>query len=192
MSPADAFRQNPFHYLAAKERDMLLQIIGNTPAWVWALLAFLVYRGVVASVGQETGLKKLFIIPIVMLGLSIQGIAGSFGASLMAAPVWLAGMAAGILASWILFSLDSVIVRPERGTVFQHGSWLPMFLMMGIFLTKYAVAVCLVMSPQLKQHAGFVISVCVLYGIFNGVLIGRLLRIVAIYRSGVARIYNLL
>lgn len=171
---------------------MLPQIIGNTPVWVWALLAFLVYRGLVASVGQETALKKLFIVPLVMLGLSIQGIASSFGASLMAAPVWLAGMAAGVLAAWILFSLDSVIVRPERGTVFQHGSWLPMFLMMGIFLTKYAVAVCLVMSPQLKQHAGFVISICVLYGIFNGVLIGRLLRIVAIYRSGVARIYNLL
>ena len=39
------------------------QIILRTPLWVWVLLAFLVYRGMLASVNRETSLKKAFIIP---------------------------------------------------------------------------------------------------------------------------------
>ncbi|RJF97168.1 DUF6622 family protein [Noviherbaspirillum saxi] len=171
---------------------MLQEIVSNTPFWVWPLLAFLIYRGVLASVDRETSLKKLFIIPTVMLGLSIQGVVGSFGAHGAAGPAWIAGLAVGTLATWMMFSLDSVNVTPERGTVFQHGSWLPLALMMGIFLTKYAVGVLLAMSPLLRQETGFVVTVCTLYGLFNGMFLGRLLRIVAIYRLGVARIHKLL
>ena len=53
---------------------MLAQIILNTPVWVWALLMFLIYRGILASADREISLKKTFIIPVVMLALSVQGI----------------------------------------------------------------------------------------------------------------------
>lgn len=177
---------------------MLQQILINTPIWVWALLAFLIYRGVLASIGRETGIRRLFIIPLAMLALSIHGIATSFGAASGVLPVlsvwstWLAAAVAGTALAWTLFSLDSVSVYPERGTVFQEGSWMPLMLMMSIFMMKYALNVVLHVAPQVTQDSGFVIAVCMLYGLFNGIFIGRLLRILAIYRLGVARKYKLL
>jgi hypothetical protein len=175
-----------------KERDMLQQIVLKTPVWVWFLLAFLIYRGLLASAGRETRLKRIFLIPAAMLALTIHAIATTFGAHAAAAPLWLAGMAAGTALSWGLFSLDSVSVYPERATVFEQGSWMPLMLMLGIFLTRYGVAVALTMAPQLAQDLTFAAIVCALYGVFNGLFIGRLLRIVAIYRAGVARTYKLL
>jgi hypothetical protein len=82
------------HRSPKKETAMLQQLLINTPVWVWGLLAFLIFRGMLASVGRETGIRRLFIIPLVMLGLSMHGIAASFGADPFAVPVWLAATAA--------------------------------------------------------------------------------------------------
>lgn len=177
---------------------MLQQILLNTPIWVWALLAFLIYRGMLASIGRETSIRRLFIIPLAMLALSIHGIATSFGPVSGVLPVfsiwpaWLTAALAGTALAWTMFSLDSVSVYPDRGTVFQQGSWMPLMLMVSIFLMKYASNVILHVAPQAAQDTGFVIAACMLYGLFNGIFIGRLLRIFAIYRLGVARKYKLL
>jgi hypothetical protein len=67
---------------------MLQQILSHTPAYVWAILAFLVYRGVIASLDREVALKKLFIIPAVMLALSLHDLAGKFGFTSLSVPAW--------------------------------------------------------------------------------------------------------
>jgi hypothetical protein len=76
-----------------------------------------------------------------------------------------------------------MIPYPERGVLLQRGSWLPLALMMGIFLTKYTVAVLLAMQPTLAQESALVATVCALYGLFNGMFIGRLLRVITLYRE---------
>jgi len=171
---------------------MLQQIFMKTPLWVWPLLAFLLYRGVAASKDREVGLSRLFIIPAVMLGLSIQGIASTFGTNLAAAPVWFGFMLVGTLMAWHFFDSSSVSVLPEKGRVALRGSWSQMALIMGIFMTKYAVNVTLSMNPGLNQQLAFAAMVCALYGVFNGVFVGQLLRIVSIYRGGLVTTHKLL
>lgn len=171
---------------------MLQQILVKTPAWVWVLLAFLIYRGLVASVDRVVGLRKVFIIPLVMLALSVQGIASAFGGNAIAVPVWLMAMMAGAFAGWHLLGAEDVVPLPERGSVRLRGSWSTMVLILGIFLTKYTVNVALSLQPDLPHQLAFVATVCALYGVFNGVFIGQLLRIVAIFRDGVARFQNFL
>jgi hypothetical protein len=165
---------------------MLQQIVVHTPVWVWALLAFLVYRGFIASVDREVALKKTFIIPVVMLVLSIQGMTSGFGASAFAAPVWLASLVLGSALAWMLADPAALRAFPERGTIHLRGSWAPMMLMMGIFLTKYAVGVTLALHPALRGQMEFVASVCALYGLFSGIFLGKQLRIVAVYRQSLS------
>ncbi|MES2934086.1 MAG: DUF6622 family protein [Pseudomonadota bacterium] len=162
---------------------MLEQIITRTPIWVWALLAFLIYRGVIASIDREVVFKKLFIIPLLMMALSIQGIVNTFGAHLMAPVIWFSAAALGGWITWKLVKSDDITPRPATGTVFQPGSWTPLAIMMGIFLTKYIVSITLSMHPALAQNMQFVCTVCGLYGVFNGILLGKLLRTVALYRD---------
>jgi hypothetical protein len=171
------------HPLTIKEYIMLQQILTHTPLWVWAVLAFVLYRGWLASVGREIALKRVFIIPAVMLALSLQGIASAFGAAPAVVPVWLACMLAGAMLAWRMLDRDSVRIDPLRRIVSQRGSWIPLLLMMGIFCTKYAVGVALSLQPELAQHLWFAASVCALYGLFNGIFIGQALRILALYRQ---------
>ena len=161
---------------------MLGQIIFNTPLWIWALLVFLIYRGIRAAGDREIRFGRVFIIPLVMLALSLHCIASTFDAGLAVMLTWLASaIVAGWLA-WHFFDQGTIVAHPDRNTIFQPGSWMPMALMMGIFFTKYTVAVTLVLNPHYAQHAGFATGICTLYGVFNGIFIGNLLRTISIYR----------
>jgi len=162
---------------------MFVQIISHTPLWVWALLAYLIYRGVLASADREVALNKLFVIPIVMLMLSLQGIVTIFGITLLTLACWVACAGLATALSWSLFRPDQITPHPARGTLFLRGSWLPMCLMLGIFVTKYVVNVMLAVQPALAQQVVFAAVVCALYGMFNGIFIGKLARTVVLYRA---------
>jgi hypothetical protein len=166
-----------------KENAMLQQIIVHTPLWVWAILAFLLYRGLLASVDREVALRRVFLIPLIMLVLSLQGMVSAFGADSMALPVWLACTLAATALAWQGVDAGSVRPQPQRAAVLLRGSWMPLALMMGVFCTKYAVGVAMAMQPALKLQATFAVGICALYGVFNGIFIGRALRTVAIYRQ---------
>ena len=156
---------------------MIQQIISHTPTYVWALLAFLVYRGVAAAKDREVALGKLFIIPVVMLVISLAGINGH---GLLGAAAWLAGMLASVVIVWAT-GKGGIVVNRAAGTVLQRGSWAPLVLMVAIFVTKYTVAVMSAMHPELQHQMPFVVAVSGLFGVFNGVFIGRVLACVAAY-----------
>ena len=57
-----------------------------------------------------------------------------------------------------------------------RGSVMPLMLMLAIFLTKYITSVVLVIQPQLAQQLAVAATICLVFGVFNGVLLGRLAR----------------
>jgi len=153
---------------------MIGHIISHTPTYVWALLAFLVYRGVLASRDREVALGKLAIIPVVMVGLSLSSLSkqGALGAAVWA--VWLCGMLAG--AALVFRSKEAIAVNRSAGTVCQRGSWAPLGLMLAIFATRYLVAVGTALQPALAHNLPFAVGATLLFGVFNGVFLGRLAR----------------
>ena len=132
---------------------MLQHIFSHTPLYVWAILGFLVYRGVLASRAREVTLRKLCIIPLVMLALSLSGVYGSFGLAGSAPFAWGAGALAGAALAWTLADARKIVAIPQRGSVQSPGSWLPLILMMSIFCMKYAVAVTLAIAPACARVA---------------------------------------
>ena len=162
---------------------MLQHIFSHTPLYVWAILGFLVYRGVLASRAREVSLRKLCIIPLVMLALSLSGVQGSFGLTGVAPFAWTAGALAGAALAWTLADTRKIVAIPERASVQRPGSWLPLILMMSIFCMKYAVAVTLAIAPAYAHAPGFMVPVCLAYGCFSGIFLGGLLRTMAVYRA---------
>lgn len=154
---------------------MLIQILAHTPLYVWAILAFLLYRGVIALRDREVELRRLFIIPAVMLALSLQDIAARFGTGGMALPLWAAATCAMGVLAWH-FGGARVAAGSRPGHVRVRGSRGPMALMMAVFFTKYLASIMLALRPQLRGDAVFMAAVCVLFGLFSGVFAGRLAR----------------
>jgi hypothetical protein len=156
---------------------MLTQIILHTPLWVWALLAVLVALGYSQTRSRTVGLRRVVIIPVAMIFLSLYGTVSAFGPSPGTLSAWFAACA--LLASM-------VVLRPAPlGTGYDRlgqkfavpGSWLPLLVILGIFCTKYAVGVTLAMQPDTAHHTLFAMLIGTLYGLFSGFFAGRAVRL---------------
>jgi hypothetical protein len=158
------------------KENIMQQIFSHTPFYVWAILAFLVNRGIAASRDRTTTLRAAAIIPLVMAGLALQEIARRFGLTPASASAWLAGAAAGAAIAWQLGAQAVVAVDRAAGTVTQRGSWLPLVLMLGVFCGRYALAVAGAVAPAVLDDALFAMTASLVLGLLNGLLLGRVLR----------------
>jgi hypothetical protein len=153
---------------------MLQQIVTHTPFHIWLLLAVLVWRGIAASRDRTVPLRQVFVLPLVLLALSVQDMAGRFGIDGLPAAGWLAAALAATLFAWRGTAPAQPGTAP--GSVQQRGSWLPLALMLATFATKYAVAVACTITPELAGNTLFATAACTLYGVYNGLFAGRALR----------------
>lgn len=158
------------------------QLLTHTPAYVWLILALLVARGVVALRERETTLKKLFIIPAIMLPVALLDIVRKFGLEGLSLSAWGLTVAAAMWAVWSLGGAR-IAAGTAPGKVRVGGSVMPLLLMLLIFAVKYATTAMLVVAPALLHGAAVTVAACALMGAANGWFFGCLLRDVADARS---------
>lgn len=166
--------------LLLQQPHALGAVLKNTPAWVWGLLAALLALGLSQVRARQVSQIRMTIMPLAMTGLSLWGTASAFGKSALFGYVVLAWLASALVVGGLI-----AMTRPSAGT--RHdaasrsfwipGSWLPLALILGIFLTKYVVGVDLVMQPGLAQDGRYALVVGALYGICSGAFAGRSARL---------------
>jgi len=156
---------------------MLLQILQRTPPWVFALFAILVVFGVLQSRTRQVSLVRVTILPLVLIGLSLSGLLGTFGANALAIAAWLTAVGAALLLNRAAKWPRKVSYAPATRSFLVEGSWLPLAVMMIIFFTRYAVTVTLAMQPALAGTTWLPIGVSFAYGLMSGAFLARALRI---------------
>jgi hypothetical protein len=155
-------------------------VLKSTPTWVWGLLAGLVVLGLSQVRTRTATFTRIAITPVVMLGLSLWGNISAFGRSPDVG--FVLALWAGILAVTVIAVMQLPVPAgtqyDERSRTFHlPGSWMPMLLIVGIFLTKYVVGVDLAMQPSLALDSQYVLIVAGLYGVFSGIFAGRAARL---------------
>jgi hypothetical protein len=166
--------------LLVNQPQAIGRILSSTPTWVWGLLAALVALGMSQARDRQMSLLRVALMPVAMGVFALWGIVSSFGA---------AGQLATVLGAWLVAAVTvGALVgmsRTPAGTRYdaaarrfaQPGSWVPLALILGIFLTKYAVGVELALAPRQAHDIGFAVAIAALYGVFNGLFTGRALRL---------------
>jgi pimeloyl-ACP methyl ester carboxylesterase len=156
---------------------MLPQIMSRTPVWVWGLLALLMVLGLSLARTRVLSLKRLVIVPVVMMGLSLLGTVSAAGLSFTTVAMWLFGYAALVFAlSRKPAAGESYDAKTQAFTVV--GSYAPLIVIFAIFVTKYAVGVMQGMQAPLVHRAEFPAVIAALYGAFSGFFAGRALRVI--------------
>ncbi len=166
--------------MLVNQPQVLGTVLRNTPLWVWVLLSSLVALGLSQVRSRTAGLARITVVPAVMTTLSLLGTVSTFGGSPLFGSVLLAWLAAGAVS----LAITAGMAAPA-GTHYdaasrrfhQPGSWMPMLLILGIFLTKYVGGVDLAMQPGLARDPQYVLATAVLYGLFSGIFIGRAARL---------------
>ena len=166
--------------LVIEHPQTIVAVLRGTPTFVWILLGALVWLGVSQSRDREASLMRVAVTPLVMCGIAIWGMVSAFGAS----PMFGYAMLAWMLAEAVSYA-DEGSMRAPRGTAFAPGtrklfipgSWVPLLLIAGVFLTRYVVNVDLAMQPALARNGQYTLVVAAIYGLTTGIFLGRAARL---------------
>ena len=162
---------------------MLSQIFKHTPHWVFALFLVLLVYGISQRRARNVTRFRLFVLPAVMLTLSLIGVFTGFGPKPAALLTWAIGVGVVVAAGQRrVRAHESQSVR-DGARYAIPGSWVPLALMMTIFVLKYAVGVIHARQLAIAQATPFVWIICLLYGTLSGAFLVRALRV---YRKGAA------
>lgn len=164
--------------LLVNHPEAIGQILKNTPTWVWGLFTGLMALGLSQVRDRTQSLVRVSIMPVAMTAFSAWGMVSAFGGSPQF-PL--------VLAAWICTAtvVGAIVSLGDSGARYDAatrsyalpGSFVPLMLIAGIFLTKYAVGVELAMQPFVVRDASFALPVATLYGVFNGLFAGRAARL---------------
>lgn len=175
--------------LLIQQPQMLAAILRNTPAWVWALLAGLLWLGFSQARNREASLLRVGLMPVAMTAFAVWGMASGFGAS----PMFGYAMLMWMLALSVTFALVGA-TRAPQGTQYDPGtrtfflpaSWVPLALIVGIFVARYVVNVDIAMQPALARDGHYTLAVAAIYGVCSGIFAGRAARLwrLAVERGG--------
>ncbi|MCO7498486.1 DUF1453 domain-containing protein [Stenotrophomonas maltophilia] len=166
--------------------NMLQQIVSQTPAWVWLLLAFLVTRGIAAMKPGETSLQKLAVVPALFTVWGAWSISHRYGVSWSAWGKWLAGIGTGAALGWLLLGHVKLTLDGATGKLWRNADFSLLPLLLITFLVKYGFEVAFAVSPPLIANAGASAAYLLLSGGFTGLFIGKYCRYLASLRLDAA------
>ena len=160
--------------------EAISSILRSTPNWVWGLATALAALGISQLFARRASLTRVLVMPAAMLAFALYGIVSAF-----AVPGQSVAVLTGVFAAWMVAAAATLGLlsglRPpgaaryhaDRREFELPGSLVPLLLITGVFLTKYAVGIEVAMQPTLPRDAGFALSIAAVYGAFNGLFAAR-------------------
>jgi uncharacterized SAM-binding protein YcdF (DUF218 family) len=157
-------------------------ILVNTPLWVFALLAVLIWLGCMALRPRSQPLARILIMPAVfsLMGLSRLALGGRTIDLLLA---W--AVSAALFAAIALYTGPrSVTVDGETGRILTPGSVVPLIRNLAVFLLQYGVAV--VTAMKLDASGEVAIAGQAVSGACAGYFLGWTIALLRAYRTRLA------
>lgn len=162
---------------------MVTEILKRTPPWVFVLFFVLLAFGYFQSKDRVVSRSRVTLLPAAMLLLSFYGVFSAFGLTPAPLVFWGAGVAIAVWSGLKFANGDGVSFSAESRSFTLPGSWLPLSLMMAIFITKYAVGVVLARKLPIAGALTFVGVVSLVYGLLSGFFLARAVAILQTARK---------
>ena len=150
--------------------EFAVQILKNTPIWVWATLAALIYLGSKQLKARVVKRYSVLMAPVVFLFVGLMA-AGR-------GPVGFATWAVSLIS---IAAVTFFVWQPTAGARYEAsgdrlhmpGSVVPMFLMLAIFLLNYVINVVLAINPSYRGELVWQLVPALILGALSGMFFGR-------------------
>jgi hypothetical protein len=160
---------------------MIINILTHTPLWVWGLLVLLIALGYSQTKTRQAGIARVVLLPLIFTALALSSLYSSFGASSLVFAAWATGFIATVVAMQALPQKASYSTQTR--SFMLVGSWVPLLVILAIFLSRYVIAVTFAISPQMKTQMMFGVVAGAVYGVLAAYFSGRALGLVRLARA---------
>ncbi len=157
-----------------------MDILTNTPWWVFVLFIFLTITGLNATRPRVLPLKRLIILPTIFALWNIAWLAERIQGHFSLFIFWLVGLIVGSFIGWQTVLSWRVHADHVHRTVALPGTWSTLFFIVLVFFIRYFFVYNYEAHPEAADH--LFSSDALLSGIITGIFIGRVLEIYRKYR----------
>jgi uncharacterized protein DUF6622 len=153
---------------------MIIDILEHTPVWVWIVFAAIVLLGLQQTRTRDVSIARATILPVVMILLSLSGVVlGAFAHVPLAWMAWALGLGLSLALAGKAVAVRGATRSPQPGHLRIPGSFVPVILILAVFITKYSAGIALAMNPSLAANTGVAVGLSLVYGVFSGLFWGR-------------------
>jgi hypothetical protein len=163
---------------------MILSILEHTPVWVWALFCALLALGIAQTRTRQVSTARATILPILMIALSLSGVLSAFSLVALACLTWVVGFFVSLGLAGEVMAVRGASWSPQERHFRVPGSFVPLTLILGLFVTKYVAGVVLAVNPSLAANIRAVVVLSLVYGSFAGLFWARARSLRSLIRSG--------
>ena len=149
-----------------------LQVIANTPLWVWPLLAAVLALGWHGLWSRTVAPQRLAILPLIGLGTSIAALLQS-PRPLQATVGWALALLVALPIGHAIGRRRAVLALPD-GRVEIAGGWFMLAFGVSIFATRYALGLLFGITPGLADEPLWISISGVVGGVVAGIGLGWL------------------
>jgi hypothetical protein len=162
---------------------MILGILQHTPVWVWVVFAAILLLGLQQTRTRDVSTARATILPVVMIVLSLSGVLGAFAHVPLAWVAWAVGVGSSLLLASKAVAVRGASRSTQPGHLQIPGSFVPVILILAVFITKYTAGIALAMNPSLAANTGVAVALSLVYGAFSGLFWARAQSIRAVIGS---------
>ena len=152
---------------------MLVQILANTPAWVFVSFIVLLVFGLMQTRTRAVQKIPALLLPAGMIALSLFGIGSSFGLSPIPVASWAIALSTAALVGYALFRDRGVEYDATTEKFLVPGSWVPLGVMTTIFFAKYVYGVMHAFNVEVLSAPLFIVFLSAVYGLLSGYFAAR-------------------
>lgn len=165
--------------------SIIIGIIRGTPLWVWFLLSYLLYRGIIGLKSRTIPLSNVFIMPGIFLALSLQNIVSRLCAcfNITVFFVYIFSLLFGVAMGWIIVHKMKVLVDKKRHLIAMPGSVFMLILTLLIVGVKYFFGYMKATNPAAMSSFFAISSFVGVSGAIAGITIGRMLHYLYLYKK---------
>ncbi|NGX30662.1 MAG: hypothetical protein K940chlam8_00011 [Chlamydiae bacterium] len=150
---------------------MLIEILKHTPIWVYALFAFLVYRGWSARQPKKMPSWVVFLIPAIILGVNLL----SLNATILN-PLSLTTLILSLVPVFYLTftTIPKIQWQADKKTIYHPGDKILLFVILSIFSFKYFTGYQLATDPEFASSPLHLVFKGGFFGFSVGFALGRI------------------
>jgi hypothetical protein len=161
----------------------MLQILTNTPVWVWALLALLLFIGIRALRPATAPLWRMALLPSVFFVWGLSSLYQLHGLRYERLLPWVAALACGTVIGLLMAGTQPIQADKTRHLVRTAGGPMTLVLILLIFATKYEFGYLHATRPDLFAEPRLWLTEIAVSGVISGMFIGRFAGLLRQYRT---------
>ncbi len=155
----------------------MTSFFSNLPTWIYVLLATLLWLGYTQTKTRHISRLRITVLPIIFLGLSLYSVMHVPHALVAALVAWGIGIRLAFRLNDRINYGKGVSMDADREHYVVPGSWLPLMLMMSVFVVRF-IQGYLVGSHTIDPDSFYTITVSALVsGTISGTFLARAVQI---------------